>query len=145
MFDDITLEEINSLVCDIDGCNTPTPTGRVCGTHQARARKMYRLLKGAKSVPLNMEEIFERDGWICGICNLPTLREDLQGGYHPMMPVLDHIVARAAGGDSTPENVQTAHHACNSFKQDLDERELAFREQQTFQAMDLLGQGDWDA
>jgi hypothetical protein len=41
--------------------------------------------------------------------------------------------------------VQTAHHACNSFKQDLDERELAFREQQTFQAMDLLGQGDWDA
>jgi len=59
-------------------------------------------------------EIFDRDGWICGICGEPIdLRAKAPNGDSVS---LDHIVPMARGGSHTRRNVQAAHLACNQFK-----------------------------
>lgn len=64
-------------------------------------------------------EIFQRDGWRCGICHRLTLRT--RTVPHPKAPVLDHIIPLAAGveagGVHSRANVQCAHFMCNSIKQ----------------------------
>lgn len=45
----------------------------------------------------------------CAYCHTPTL---ITGGR----PVVDHIVPRAAGGQTVPENLCPACHACNESK-----------------------------
>lgn len=52
-------------------------------------------------------KVFERDGWVCGICKRPVSRDDVS---------IDHIIPIARGGDHTYENCQTAHLACNISK-----------------------------
>jgi hypothetical protein len=59
-------------------------------------------------------EIFERDGWMCGICHDPidpSLR-------HPdrRAASVDHIVPLARGGEHSRQNVQAAHWDCNSAR-----------------------------
>jgi hypothetical protein len=59
-------------------------------------------------------EIFERDDWVCQICNKcvpPWLRHP-----HPQSASLDHIVPLARGGTHTRDNVQLAHLRCNLRK-----------------------------
>lgn len=60
------------------------------------------------------EEIFERDGWVCGICGGPTDRAESHP--HPDAPVIDHVVPIAVGGEHTRSNVQCAHSRCNTLK-----------------------------
>lgn len=63
---------------------------------------------------VNRQRVFERDGWICGICRSPvdqTLRFP-----HPMSKSFDHVIPLDAGGDHTEENGQLAHLSCNSRK-----------------------------
>jgi len=60
------------------------------------------------------EEIFERDGWRCGICGEPTDRAEAHP--HPAAPVIDHVVPIAAGGEHVRSNVQCAHSRCNTLK-----------------------------
>jgi 5-methylcytosine-specific restriction endonuclease McrA len=52
-------------------------------------------------------EIFERDGWVCGICGDIVTPKDAS---------IDHVIPFARGGTHEPANVQTAHHLCNSRK-----------------------------
>lgn len=74
-----------------------------------RARKM-----SAFVAPVDRQEIFERDNWICGICGEPI---DSQLEFpHPMSVTLDHIVPLAKNGTHEPENVQAAHFKCNCSK-----------------------------
>src|SRR5699024_2990102 len=57
---------------------------------------------------------FDRDGWICGICDDPV---DRAMEYpDPMSVSLDHIIPLSKGGSHTPENVQCAHLDCNLRK-----------------------------
>ena len=59
-------------------------------------------------------EVFERDGWRCGLCGLPI---DPALNYpHSMMATLDHIVPVSKGGLHTLENSQAAHARCNLSK-----------------------------
>jgi hypothetical protein len=59
-------------------------------------------------------EIFDRDGWRCGICRE---RIDRRHTYpHPRCASVDHIVPLAKGGDDTRRNVQAAHLDCNLRK-----------------------------
>jgi len=51
--------------------------------------------------------VFERDGWICGICRRPVDKAAAS---------IDHIVPIARGGAHTYENCQTAHLTCNISK-----------------------------
>src|SRR5690606_41336129 len=57
--------------------------------------------------PINSIKVFERDGWICGICHDPI---------DPAVPwpddrskSLDHIVPMSKGGGHVWSNVQAAH------------------------------------
>ena len=62
-------------------------------------------------------EVYERDGWMCGICGRPvdkTLRHP-----HHMAASIDHVLPLACGGAHTRANVQCAHWICNSRKTDL--------------------------
>jgi 5-methylcytosine-specific restriction endonuclease McrA len=55
-----------------------------------------------------------RDGTDCGICSQPV---DMTLRYpDPMAAQVDHIVPYALGGSHDEENLQLAHHRCNSLK-----------------------------
>lgn len=63
-------------------------------------------------------EIYERDNWTCGICELPV---DPNEAYpEPGSPSLDHIVPISRGGSHEPGNVQCAHLYCNIVKGNRD-------------------------
>ena len=59
-------------------------------------------------------EIFERDNYICGICELPIDRT--LKAPHPQSVSLDHIVPVVNGGHHTRANVQAVHLRCNLIK-----------------------------
>ncbi|MER7331681.1 MULTISPECIES: HNH endonuclease [unclassified Micromonospora] len=61
-------------------------------------------------------EIYERDGWICGICHQhvdPKLEFP-----HPWSKSLDHRIPVSKGGPHSRENTQIAHLLCNLRKSD---------------------------
>lgn len=80
------------------------------GCHRRRAQKLK--LPAEK---FRHEDVYERDGWICGLCTEPVDRELRYPD--PMSPSLDHVVPLARGGHHVLENVQLAHLICNVKKQ----------------------------
>lgn len=76
---------------------------------QAPKRRRAERLRNAKRAPINREAIFERDGWLCGICGEPVAVGDA---------TLDHIVPISLGGSHEPSNVRLAHSLCNSRRGD---------------------------
>lgn len=129
----------NSLTrsCTTPGCNRPHRARGLCSMHwkrQARAEGRVKnqawderrrdawkvrqsIKRGAREAELfSYQEIFERDGWVCGICDLtvdPTLDYP-----HPLSRSLDHILPLSRGGTHTRANVQLAHLQCNVRKGD---------------------------
>lgn len=79
--------------------------------HKRRALK--RKLPADDIRPL---DVFERDGWVCGICAAPVDR-DLQWPDE-MSASLDHVVPLSRGGHHVLSNVQLAHLGCNIRKGD---------------------------
>lgn len=60
------------------------------------------------------QEIFKRDGWLCGICRHPI---DPSVTYPSRRSAsLDHVVPLSWGGEHTALNVQAAHLGCNMEK-----------------------------
>ena len=77
-------------------------------------RKRRALKKGVRHEDYNDNYIFERDGWICGICGR-KINKRLK--YPNRLSVsIDHIVPLSLGGDDRPINVQAAHLRCNLGK-----------------------------
>jgi len=74
--------------------------------HERRAR-----LLGNESEPFDPREVYERDGWICGICDLPV-DPDLTCP-DPRSVSLDHIVPVSLHGPHTRENTRCSHLGCN--------------------------------
>lgn len=58
--------------------------------------------------------VFNRDGWVCGICGKKVNRDRIYPD--PKSPSLDHIIPIANGGSHTYQNVQLAHLRCNIMK-----------------------------
>lgn len=81
---------------------------------KAAELRRRRLLALAVQEPYLRDEIFERDGWICQLCNEPISPEVRFPG--PASATIDHIVPISLGGDDTPANVQAAHYRCNASK-----------------------------
>lgn len=71
-------------------------------------------LRKAKRKPVERTKIFERDGWVCGICGKSVSKTLCWP--HPMSVSLDHIVPLSKDGTHEPDNVQCAHLLCNSKK-----------------------------
>ena len=61
-------------------------------------------------------EIFERDGWRCGICG-HQIDQDLRYP-DPGSASLDHVVPLADGGLHSRANSQASHLGCNCRKRD---------------------------
>lgn len=75
-------------------------------------------MAGAPLTPGRRHAIYVRDNWTCQICGDPVNR----AAQVPELdaPVIDHVVALAAGGSHGPDNWATAHFYCNSVKRDTD-------------------------
>jgi len=59
-------------------------------------------------------EVYERDGWVCGLCAKPV---DCGLSWpDPMSPSLDHVVPLSANGEHSRANTQLAHWICNVRK-----------------------------
>lgn len=97
-------------------CNTPWSgpawAGKVYCSQtckwRAKARRNPRLRGYRKHAPA----VFERDGYICWLCDLPTSSE--WTANDPLAPTLDHIIPQALGGTDDADNLGCAHAHCNS-------------------------------
>lgn len=79
------------------------------GGHEHRARHY-----GVEYEPIDRDEIFERDGWICQLCGKPV---DKNARWpEPHMPSIDHIIPLSLGGPHLRTNIQCAHLTCNMSK-----------------------------
>lgn len=85
--------------------------------NRIRARKY-----GVEYEPINHFEIFERDGWICQICEEPVNPELTHPD--PLCASLDHIVELERGGPHLKHNVQLAHLRCNSRKSNQKDQQV---------------------
>lgn len=88
-------------------CREATYRGRGADLLRRKGRAKVRRLRNA---------VLARDGWICGVCNLP-IRQGLEWN-HPLALTIDHITPLGAGGRDVIENLQPAHRQCNVEKSD---------------------------
>lgn len=88
-----------------------------CADAQKNYRRQVRTRTNGPVEAFTRREVFERDGWVCGICADPVNRKAVFPD--PLSPTVDHIIPLAKGGTHTFANVQCAHFMCNSTKQDL--------------------------
>ena len=69
------------------------------------------MLKGDDIIHI---EVFERDGWMCHLCN--NLIDKALRGDAWMRATLDHVIPLSKGGTHTWGNVAAAHWLCNQKK-----------------------------
>lgn len=75
----------------------------------------YRSRKRSATVEFFLHsEIFERDGWVCQICDRHVDRA--LKWPHSLSASLDHVIPISKGGDHSRANVQLAHVICNLRK-----------------------------
>lgn len=128
--------EHRSGCCSAEGCYRPVCARGFCSMHyKRRLRELGRMkpepwderrkanwkkrLAAKKATEIETVvylEVFERDGWTCGICSDPVDPE--LKWPDPMSVSLDHVVPLAKGGSHTYANVQCAHLRCNLQKSD---------------------------
>lgn len=127
-------QDSSSHTCEIEGCDKPHRAKGMCAMHWRRAaradgregnpewddrrRANYhrrRALKaGAGAVDFSPADVFERDGWVCGICC--ELVDPDTAWPDPRSASLDHIVPLSKGGTHSPDNAQCAHLVCTVSK-----------------------------
>jgi 5-methylcytosine-specific restriction endonuclease McrA len=66
-------------------------------------------------------EIGDRDGWVCGICQDTTRPVDSEpGAPRALSPSIDHVVPLSSGGQHVRANVRIAHLWCNVERNNAD-------------------------
>ena len=105
----------NAKYCSRRCHNSAIYRRRYSTGHKARAEKY-----GVEyDSTITLKKLYKRDGGICQICgDLCDWGDTTWGSFGPNYPSIDHIVPFAKGGAHTWDNVQLAHHMCNSLKQD---------------------------
>lgn len=84
----------------------PFTEGRKAADQRRRAAK-----RGAAVEVFTSIEIFERDGWKCGICRRKVSRA--LAYPDPKSASLDHVVPLSEGGEHSRANTRLAHLDCN--------------------------------
>ncbi len=114
---------VASPPCSIDGCERPYIAKGFCVPHYRKEFKIWddgkshrqRAKKhGTPHESVNRTRVFERDGWMCGICGVEVDREAKFPA--PLSPSLDHVIPISRGGGHLYSNVQLAHLSCNVKK-----------------------------
>lgn len=119
--------------CTAEGCDRAVSCRRFCATHYTRWQRhgdplvnlrpgepgtansrRHARLAAATTAPVADREIFDRDGWVCQLCDQPV--DPSLPRRHPMGASLDHRVPLVLGGLHCPDNVQLAHLRCNFRK-----------------------------
>lgn len=93
------------------------PMGKWCSSKCKLAEKAAtRHPERFNPTPRLRREVYERDGWVCGLCDLPINRA-LQWP-HKWSASLDHIVpqSRSLFPDHSARNLRAAHLQCNSMR-----------------------------
>lgn len=94
-----------------------------CAAHRRQSQKrVHRLARKAMQRAATVEKVnplkvFDRDGWECRLCGIPTPRVK-RGTYEFDAPELDHIIPLAKGGEHSYRNTQCTCRRCNSLKSD---------------------------
>lgn len=84
-------------------------------TSSGTARHVRRIRRGDATVEsFDPREVYDRDGWACGLCGEPVNPEAKYPD--PMCPSLDHVIPLVAGGEHSRANTQLAHWYCNVRK-----------------------------
>lgn len=90
---------------------------RFCSTKcRQRARRTWKIATRDRLA------IYERDGWVCQLCEEPVDRDLMTTDpLNDWAPSLDHIEpqSHALIPDHSPENLRLAHRWCNSVRGDL--------------------------
>jgi hypothetical protein len=89
---------------------------------RACERNRRALKIGVGYEPYLSSYVFERDGWVCGICGR-KINKQLKHP-DPLSPSIDHIVPLSKGGTDSPINVQESHLRCNFGKQATNRGQL---------------------
>lgn len=120
-----------TIVC-IDCNSSVTRSGRGAGAQKRCAKcakKRARVIQkrmaaerrawkyGAESERYEDAEIFERDGWRCGLCR-KKINKRLKHP-HLMAATVDHIFPFTKNGKNIRTNVHAAHRLCNQRKYNL--------------------------
>ncbi|WP_197001184.1 HNH endonuclease [Longispora fulva] len=87
-------------------------TTRAKNAYQARKRALG--IHAAAADEVDPQDIYDRDDWICQLCQHPVERRYLWP--HPMSITLDHVLPVTRGGSHSTTNLQTAHWICNLRK-----------------------------
>ena len=92
------------------------PAARTVYTEAKRSADQRRraLRAGATVEKFESIEVFERDGWICGLCAQSVDRA--LSWPHPQSASLDHVLPLSRGGPHSKANTQLAHLSCNLIK-----------------------------
>jgi 5-methylcytosine-specific restriction endonuclease McrA len=95
----------------------PMFSPEVMGRRRAANSERRAKTRGAQRVErFNVLEIYERDGWRCGICGKKASRKPWP---HPLSATLDHVIPLSEGGEHTRANSRCAHLSCNSSRRNL--------------------------
>jgi 5-methylcytosine-specific restriction endonuclease McrA len=65
------------------------------------------------------QQLFDRDGYDCYLCNLPvelTANHIVGQPGWELYPHIDHVIPLALGGHDTLDNVKITHAKCNMVK-----------------------------
>ena len=109
---------INQIYCSKECCDKS-----YCRIKEIRRREKI-FENGRVNYKISLDKLIRRDDGICQICGEPIDKNDYtrtNEGYFVVgnsYPSLDHIVPVNKGGTHTWDNVQLAHHYCNSVKSD---------------------------
>ena len=122
--------------CTIGRCSRPLQARGMCSMHykrwgraegrwkvepwsdrrRANYHKRRALKRQLPADDISHEFVYERDGWVCGICNEPVDKKLVWPD--PRSKSLDHVKPLSKGGHHVLSNVQLAHLECNVRKGD---------------------------
>ena len=75
-------------------------------------RRAERLRSNGPRERFTLEQVGDRDGWICAICR--TSASKTFRSPHPCSASVHHVIEVVEGGTDTLDNVVLAHRFCNS-------------------------------
>ena len=107
------------------------PMGKWCSSKCKLAEKSaLRHPERFNPTPRLRREVYERDGWVCGLCTLPIDRD--LSWPHKWSASLDHVVPQSHMliPDHSASNLRAVHLQCNSMRGDgsnMSEDELRSR------------------
>ncbi len=91
--------------------HVPVYCSRACGKQAGKYARGRFLIAPARRLA-----IYERDAWLCQLCDLSVDRELPPSDR--WAATLDHVEPRSKGGSDDASNLQLAHRMCNSIKRD---------------------------